>query len=136
MNPLARHTQFADYHGHGWNFRAILRRDREGNLLDADGQVIPPGDPDTFRREGEGLFVPVGVNPGRSVHMMDIHAERGLQCADCHFAQDATATASSMARSPTRSRSAAATATARASAYREPAHLQARPRRRTAPIWS
>ena len=88
VNPLARDTQFADYHGHGWNFRAIFRRDREGNMLDAEGQIIPPGDPDTFRREGEGLFVPVGTNPGRSVHMMDIHAERGLQCADCHFAQD------------------------------------------------
>jgi hypothetical protein len=89
VNPLARHTQFADYHGHGWNFRAIFRRDREGNLIDADGTRIPPGDPDTFRREGEGLFVPAGVNPGRSVHMMDIHAERGLQCADCHFSRDA-----------------------------------------------
>ncbi|HYN69152.1 MAG TPA: hypothetical protein VEX41_02960, partial [Candidatus Eisenbacteria bacterium] len=89
VNPLARDTQFADYHGHGWNFRGIFRRDREGNLLDAQGQVIPPGDPDTFRRPGEALFVPVGTNPGRSVHMMDIHAERGLQCADCHFAQDA-----------------------------------------------
>ena len=89
VNPLARNTQFADYHGHGWNFRAIFRRDREGNLLDADGHIIPPGDPDTFRRDGEGLFVPVGTNPGRAVHMMDIHAERGLQCADCHFSQDA-----------------------------------------------
>jgi hypothetical protein len=89
VNPLARQTQFADYHGHGWNFRAILRRDREGNLVDADGNIIPPGDPDTFRRDGEGLFVPAGTNPGRSVHMMDIHAERGLQCADCHFSQDA-----------------------------------------------
>ena len=88
VNPLARQTQFADYHGHGWNFRAIFRRDREGNLLDADGNVIPPNDPDTFRRDGEGLFVPVGVNPGRAVHMMDIHAQRGLQCADCHFARD------------------------------------------------
>ncbi|MEA3046602.1 MAG: hypothetical protein QOJ53_934, partial [Sphingomonadales bacterium] len=88
VNPLARDTQFADYHGHGWNFRAVLRRDREGNLLDAEGRIIPPGDPDTFRREGEGLFVAAGANPGRSVHMMDIHAERGLQCADCHFAQD------------------------------------------------
>jgi len=88
VNPLARDTQFADYHGHGWNFRGIFRRDRTGNLLDAEGRIIPPGDPDTFRRDGEGLFVPAGTNPGRSVHMMDIHAERGLQCADCHFAQD------------------------------------------------
>lgn len=89
VNPLARHTQFADYHGHGWNFRAIFRRDREGNLVDADGRVIPEGDPDTFRRDGEGLFVQPGTNPGRAVHMMDIHAERGLQCADCHFSRDA-----------------------------------------------
>ncbi|HEV2817358.1 MAG TPA: hypothetical protein VGW40_09095 [Allosphingosinicella sp.] len=89
VNPLARATQFADYHGHGWNFRGVFRRDRQGRLLDADGQVIPDGDPDTFRRAGEGLFVPAGVNPGRAVHLMDIHAERGLQCADCHFSQDA-----------------------------------------------
>jgi hypothetical protein len=89
VNPLARQTQFADYHGHGWNFRAVFRRDRAGNLVDADGRIIPPGDPDTFRRAGEGLFVPAGTNPGRAVHMMDIHAERGLQCADCHFSQDA-----------------------------------------------
>jgi len=88
VNPLARHTQFADYHGHGWNFRAIFRRDREGNLVDEDGRRIEPGDPDTFRRDGEGLFVPAGTNPGRAVHMMDIHAERGMQCADCHFARD------------------------------------------------
>jgi hypothetical protein len=89
VNPLARDTQFADYHGHGWNFRAVFRRDRQGNLLDADGNVVPPDDPDLFRRDGEGLFVPVGTNPGRSVHLMDIHAERGLQCADCHFSRDA-----------------------------------------------
>ncbi len=89
VNPLARATQFADYHGHGWNFRAVFRRDREGNLIDADGQIVPPDDPDLFRRDGEGLFVPVGTNPGRSVHLMDIHAERGLQCADCHFSRDA-----------------------------------------------
>ena len=36
----------------------------------------------------EGKFVPPGLNPGKTVHMMDIHAEKGMQCADCHFAQD------------------------------------------------
>jgi hypothetical protein len=36
----------------------------------------------------EGKFVPPGLNPGKAVHMMDIHAEKGMQCADCHFAQD------------------------------------------------
>ncbi|QLC26763.1 hypothetical protein HFP57_02295 [Parasphingopyxis algicola] len=88
INPEARTTQFADYHGHGWNFRAIFRRDRDGNFLDADGNVLDPDDPELFRREGEGQFVDVGTNPGRAVHMMDIHAEIGMQCADCHFAQD------------------------------------------------
>ena len=51
VNPLARHTQFADYHGHGWNFRGIFRRDREGNLLDSQGRVIEgPPSPRTCRR--------------------------------------------------------------------------------------
>ncbi len=88
LNPALNNTQFADYHGHGWNFRAVLRRDREGNLLDADGAIVAPDDPERWRREGERQFVQPGVNPGRTVHMMDIHAERGMQCADCHFAQD------------------------------------------------
>lgn len=98
VNPKAKDTQFADYHGHGWNFRGIFKRDREGNLLDAKGNmatwgtdkdhIVAPDDPEKFRKKGEGLFVPAGVNPGKSVHMMDIHAEKGLQCADCHFAQD------------------------------------------------
>ena len=88
LNPELEHTQFGDYHGHGWNFRAIFKRDREGNLLDAEGAIVPPDDPERWRREGEQAFVPAGVNPGRTVHMMDIHAEKGMQCADCHFAQD------------------------------------------------
>jgi hypothetical protein len=60
VNDKARHTQFADYHGHGWNFRAILKRDREGNLLDADGNMatygtekanmVSPTDPDRWRK--------------------------------------------------------------------------------------
>jgi len=89
VNPLARHTQFADYHGHGWNFRGIFRRDREGNLLDSQGHVIegPPSPQNLSTTPGQ--FQPAGRNPGRAVHMMDIHAERGMQCADCHFSQDA-----------------------------------------------
>ncbi|MCX7863990.1 MAG: cytochrome c3 family protein, partial [Novosphingobium sp.] len=88
LNPVLKDTQFADYHGHGWNFRAIFKRDREGNLLDADGNIVSPDDPEKWRRKGEGKFVEVGKNPGKTVHMMDIHAEKGMQCADCHFAQD------------------------------------------------
>ena len=88
VNPLATDTQFADYHGHGWNFRAVYKRDREGNLLDAAGKIIWPGDPEKFTKNGMGMFAPVGEQKGKAVHLMDIHAEKGMQCADCHFAQD------------------------------------------------
>jgi len=103
LNPELEHTQFADYHGHGWNFRAIFKRDRDGNMLDADGEILRPSEEgDTpeeaeyhderwrqrWRRDGEGQFVEPGTNPGESVHMMSIHAEVGMQCVDCHFEQD------------------------------------------------
>jgi hypothetical protein len=88
VNPKAKDTQFADYHGHGWNFRAIYKRDREGNLLDADGKIVAPDDPEKFRKKDAPEFVPPGEQKGKAVHMMDIHAEKGLQCADCHFSQD------------------------------------------------
>lgn len=73
-NPNLKDTQFADYHGHGWNFRAVLKRDREGTLLTADNQPIDDNDPKKFEK---------------SVHMSSIHVDLGLQCVDCHFAQDA-----------------------------------------------
>ncbi len=88
LNPRLRETQFADYHGHGWNFRGVYKRDRKGNLLDAEGHIISPDDPDKWRRPGDPKFEPVGRNVGKAVHMMSIHAEVGMQCADCHFAQD------------------------------------------------
>ncbi|MBY0581886.1 MAG: cytochrome c3 family protein, partial [Sphingomonas sp.] len=88
LNPGLKDTQFADYHSHGWNFRAIFKRDREGNLLDADGKIVSPDDPEKWRKQGEGKWVQPGTNPGKAVHLMDIHAEKGMQCADCHFAQD------------------------------------------------
>src|SRR4051812_32623730 len=57
--------------------------------IPAAGHIPPPGAPAPSRLGGEALFAPAGTNPGRAVHMMDIHAERGMQCADCHFSQDA-----------------------------------------------
>jgi hypothetical protein len=88
VNPKAKDTQFADYHGHGWNFRAIYKRDRVGNLLDAAGKIVSSDDPEKFHIKGTPEFQQVGTQKGKAVHMMDIHAEKGMQCADCHFAQD------------------------------------------------
>ena len=73
LNPELKNTQFADYHGHGWNFRAIFKKDRKGNLLDKKGKVVSHADPKKFKK---------------AVHMMDIHAEKGMHCADCHFSVD------------------------------------------------
>ncbi|MET0137139.1 MAG: hypothetical protein ABW192_02005, partial [Sphingobium sp.] len=98
VNPKAKDTQFADYHGHGWNFRAIYKRDRNGNLLGPNGNMATYGtdkanivandDPEKFRKTGSPEFPDVGTQKGKAVHLMDIHAEKGMQCADCHFAQD------------------------------------------------
>ena len=40
LNQLAKHSQFADFHGHGWVFRAVFKKDRQGNLLDPEGDVV------------------------------------------------------------------------------------------------
>ena len=73
LNPKLKDTQFADYHGHGWNFRAVFKRDRKGDLLDAGGNVVPDDDPQKFKK---------------AVHLSSIHVDMGMQCVDCHFAQD------------------------------------------------
>jgi hypothetical protein len=73
FNALLRNTQFADFHGHGWLFRKVFKRDRKGNLLDSQGNIISPDDPAKF---------------SKAVHLNDIHAERGMHCIDCHFRQD------------------------------------------------
>ncbi len=67
-------TQFADYHGHGWNFRAVFKRDRKGNLLDAVGEKVANDDPLKFKK---------------AVHMSSVHVDFGMHCVDCHFSQDA-----------------------------------------------
>ena len=74
FNNQLKRTQFADLHGHGWIFRQVFKRDREGNLLDAQNSVLSPDDPDRFKK---------------AVHLNDIHLEKGMQCVDCHFRQDA-----------------------------------------------
>ncbi|MFM7738349.1 MAG: hypothetical protein ACKO9H_03020, partial [Planctomycetota bacterium] len=40
LNRVAQHSQFADFHGHGWVYRAVFKKDRRGNLLDPEGDVI------------------------------------------------------------------------------------------------
>ena len=79
LNPQLKDTQFADYHGHGWNFRAIFKRDRKGNLLDAAGAVVRDDDPQKFPKAGK---------PGKAVHLASIHVDKGMHCVDCHFGQD------------------------------------------------
>lgn len=73
LNPQLKDTQFADYHGHGWNFRAVYKRDRHGALLDAKGKEVSDTDPDKFKK---------------AVHMSSIHVDKGMHCVDCHFDQD------------------------------------------------
>ena len=73
FNSKLATTQFADFHGHGWVFRGVYNHDRKGNWLDKDGQPIAFDDPQRFQK---------------AVHLADIHLEKGMQCADCHFAQD------------------------------------------------
>jgi hypothetical protein len=74
FNSQLKSTQFADFHGHGWMFRQVFKRDREGNLLDAKNEVVSPDDPERFKK---------------AVHLNDIHLEKGMHCIDCHFRQDA-----------------------------------------------
>ncbi|HEY2773694.1 MAG TPA: hypothetical protein VGK20_06550 [Candidatus Binatia bacterium] len=68
-----KETRFADYNGHGWIFRAVYWQDRKGNLLDAKGKPIDWNSPDKLQH---------------AVQLMDIHAEKGMHCVDCHFRQD------------------------------------------------
>jgi hypothetical protein len=74
FNSQLQNTQFGDFHSHGWLFRKVFKRDRKGNLLDAQGNLVSPNDPDKFKK---------------AVHLNDIHLEKGMHCVDCHFRQDA-----------------------------------------------
>ena len=73
FNAQLQNTQFGDFHGHGWVFRAVYKRDRKGNLLDTQDHVVPPDDKNKFQD---------------AVHLKDIHLEKGMHCTDCHFERD------------------------------------------------
>ncbi|MGJ8693601.1 MAG: hypothetical protein ACSHW0_14130 [Thalassotalea sp.] len=72
-NDQMKNTQFADYHGHGWNFRAVFKKDRKGNLLDSKNHIVEPDDPKKF---------------DKAVHMSSVHLDVGMHCVDCHYSQD------------------------------------------------
>src|SRR5882724_3667106 len=74
FNAGLKNTQFGDFHSHGWLFRKVFKRDRKGNLLDAQGNLVSSDDPDKFKK---------------AVHLNDIHLDKGMHCVDCHFRQDA-----------------------------------------------
>ncbi|HLW23486.1 MAG TPA: hypothetical protein VKT22_03875 [Steroidobacteraceae bacterium] len=73
LNPQLKDTQFADYHGHGWNFRAVFKRDRQGTLLDEHDHPIADEDPSKW---------------SKAVKLASSHEAAGMQCVDCHFSQD------------------------------------------------
>jgi hypothetical protein len=73
LNKDLSSVQLEDYHGHGWLFRKVFKKDRKGNLLDAEGKPISFEDPQKWEK---------------AVHLKDIHLEKGMHCVDCHFTQD------------------------------------------------
>ncbi len=110
LNPKARHTQFADFHGHGWVYKAVYKKDRKGNLLDREGDEIADVTTDKLMKAmaipsaTKELYRTTNADPTRleelerrlahdragvPVHQMDIHLEKGMHCVDCHFVQDA-----------------------------------------------
>jgi hypothetical protein len=67
-------VQFSDAHGHRWHFVRVYKRDRYGRMLSENDQVVAENDPDKFKK---------------GLHLKDIHLDKGMQCIDCHGAQDA-----------------------------------------------
>jgi hypothetical protein len=108
LNPRARHTQFADFHGHGWIFRAVYKKDRHGKLLDHRGEPVtdestaalmaavqlPAELKERYRNRDakavqQAAFDRADIKrDGLPVHQLDIHLEKGMHCVDCHFIQD------------------------------------------------
>ena len=73
FNQKLQSTRFADFHSHGWLFRAVFARDRQGHLLNEKGEAVPADDPRKL---------------DKAAHLEDVHLQKGMQCVDCHFEQD------------------------------------------------
>ncbi len=110
LNPHLKKSHFADFHSHGWVFKAVFKKDREGNHLDHFGNRLP--EPTAALRQAavdqtlesrnlhrnrdertlaelQELEETLRRNQkGVPVHMLDIHLEKGMHCVDCHFVQD------------------------------------------------
>ncbi len=114
LNSQLEHTQFADFHGHGWVYRAVFKKDRQGRLLDKEGNVVQHAgseqlqqaiampqyvqqiyrerdwsDPADLERVMQMELELQKMRHQVPVHMLDIHLEKGMHCVDCHFVQDA-----------------------------------------------
>src|SRR5215213_11087231 len=88
-------TQFADFHGHGWIFRAVFKRNRRAEFLDRDNKVLKDvnsqqlWDAVQFRDTDNAELTNKAQKADAPVHLKDIHLEKGMHCVDCHFSQDA-----------------------------------------------
>lgn len=110
LNDRTRETQFADFHGHGWAYRAVFKHDWKGRLLDHKGDLVadegnaprraavkmPERVKEIYRHADQKSEEQLAAEKsavaqsrdGLPVHMLDIHMERGMHCVDCHFVQD------------------------------------------------
>ena len=110
LNSVLKHTQLADFHGHGWLFRAVFKKDRDGTLLDHYGNRLEDPSNELLQaamklpEQLKQPYIDRDRNPlaverardqaeqqlrtGVPVHMMDVHLEKGMHCIDCHFVQD------------------------------------------------
>src|SRR5205807_41756 len=90
--------QFADFHSHGWVFRAVYKKDWHGNYLDHRGKVLSQVGtrelmcamkmPELIKEQYRDPPQPAPNRDCVPVHLMDVHLEKGMHCVDCHFIQD------------------------------------------------
>src|SRR5438093_20244 len=88
LNPRLKHTQFADFAGHGWIFRNVFKKDRKGNLLDSSDKAVSEVTPEKLSKAVRETTGNPKEREGIPVHLKDIHLEKGMHCVDCHFRQD------------------------------------------------